>query len=382
MLLGFVAFALVLAAGVVARAQNPPDPPTATLAAKWTATQYPGFDAIEAEILRLTNTQRTDVGLPKLSMNPQMRIAARQHSREMGDLNYFSHESPVDEWKEPWQRTYMAGYWGYRIAENIASVTASDLLKSTCDEEDLRTPEGIAAHFLDLWMHSEGHRKNILDEKSTVIGVGVFQEGESIYATQDFGNPQTVIQQATLTPATGELVTVAIDGVLKQGNEVNLFVNDNWQGTVPLATGKFHAEYACLRKSGCYDIALAAGEIAAWKATLDTNTDPAPTVSSFEGNTVLMRAKVAAVTITPYIGLRLAVKATVAAGRGAVTVLQDDLPQKTPTLDHQGNFSFTQVLPKRDKFYVIEVSVGEQMEQLLFIDTNKPLEEAFLNRPS
>ena len=47
-------------------------------------------------------------------------------------------------------------------------------------------PEILASKFMTNWMNSEGHRKNILSTNFNSIGIGVYQIGTKIYATQEF----------------------------------------------------------------------------------------------------------------------------------------------------------------------------------------------------
>lgn len=39
---------------------------------------------------------------------------------------------------------------------------------------------------MENWMNSEGHRKNILSTNFDSIGIGVYQSGNRVYATQEF----------------------------------------------------------------------------------------------------------------------------------------------------------------------------------------------------
>ncbi len=124
----------------------------------------------EEDVVILTNGHRVDVGLELLEMDSRLVAAARQHSQEMCDLEYFSHRSPIPEYESLAMRGKLAGITSYRaLGENIASTTAP-------------SPEA----FVEMWMDSEGHRKNILREAFTHIGVGVVDCGGTTYATQMF----------------------------------------------------------------------------------------------------------------------------------------------------------------------------------------------------
>ena len=76
--------------------------------------------------------------------------------------------------KNPFQRLKDAGYTYFFAGENVAA---------GLDELD---------EVMKGWMESEPHRKNILSEKFTEIGVGVARDkkGEP-YFTQVFGKPRS-----------------------------------------------------------------------------------------------------------------------------------------------------------------------------------------------
>jgi len=80
----------------------------------------------------------------------------------------------------------LLGAYNY-VGENIAAGSAGTL-------------EG-SLH--DAWMHSDGHRANILAPGFTRVGVGVFCTANgSIYLTQDFGHPSSAgsPQTSSITP--------------------------------------------------------------------------------------------------------------------------------------------------------------------------------------
>jgi uncharacterized protein YkwD len=109
-----------------------------------------------------------------LTMNEQLRVAARRHSVDMGVRGYFDHVSP--EGTQPADRMKAAGFdvsvgWN---GENIAAGRA--------------TAQGT----VQQWMDSPGHCENIMDPHFTVIGVGhafVASSKYRNYWTQDFAGP-------------------------------------------------------------------------------------------------------------------------------------------------------------------------------------------------
>ena len=115
------------------------------------------IDAIEQQVVELTNKERAKYGLPALAMDKPLMAAAREKSLDMQVNNYFSHTSPT--YGSPFDRMKALGI-AYRSAgENIAKGQTS------------------AAQVVEAWMNSEGHRANILNKDFTHIGVGYVKQG-------------------------------------------------------------------------------------------------------------------------------------------------------------------------------------------------------------
>jgi uncharacterized protein YkwD len=123
-----------------------------------------------SEVIELVNIEREARNLHPLSYNEELTLAARLHSQDMGDQDYFDHTSL--DGREFYERIADAGY-DYQISgENIAA--------------GYPTPEAV----VDGWMNSDGHRANILDPDYCDIGVGYAAvHGSDFYHywTQDFG---------------------------------------------------------------------------------------------------------------------------------------------------------------------------------------------------
>lgn len=132
------------------------------------------LDQIEDEIVRLTNAERARAGLVPVAAEARLMETARRHSEEMGQLGYFSHESPTAGRTGTVDRLRQEGVTGYqRASENIAMGTFD--------------ATSAARELVEMWMKSPGHRKNILDPDVFLIGVGAAQnEKGEIIATQVF----------------------------------------------------------------------------------------------------------------------------------------------------------------------------------------------------
>jgi hypothetical protein len=124
----------------------------------------------ESEVIELVNVEREARNLHPLGYSEELTVAARRHSQDMGDQNYFDHTSL--DGRTFYERIADAGYDYQTCGENIAAGYA--------------TPAAV----VDGWMQSDGHRDNILDPDYCDIGVGhaaVDSSQYNHYWTQDFG---------------------------------------------------------------------------------------------------------------------------------------------------------------------------------------------------
>ena len=105
--------------------------------------------------LCLLNQERRGHGLRPLRDNGRLNLASQRHARDMSQRNYFAHGDFVGRIRKA---RYLAGASGWTVGENIA-----------WGSWDLATP----ANIVDAWMHSAGHRANILNGRFREIGLGV-----------------------------------------------------------------------------------------------------------------------------------------------------------------------------------------------------------------
>jgi uncharacterized protein YkwD len=135
----------------------------------------PQWRALEEEILQIVNQRRSEGAncgsegvfgpATPLAMQPALRCAARVHSKDMVDRDFFSHTNPSGE--SPWDRFVNAGYSFSWAGENIAAGNS--------------TPEATMAQ----WMSSDGHCANIMNSAFNDIGVGYYPGGSyGFYWTQ------------------------------------------------------------------------------------------------------------------------------------------------------------------------------------------------------
>jgi uncharacterized protein YkwD len=112
--------------------------------------------------LCLLNGQRRAHGVQPLSAEPRLERAATGYAHEMASSKFFSHTSPSGSTPESRIRSthYLSGSRSWRIGENLAWGTG-----------ERATPRLTVS----AWMHSPGHRRNILDPAFREIGIGVAQ---------------------------------------------------------------------------------------------------------------------------------------------------------------------------------------------------------------
>ncbi|MFN7937645.1 MAG: CAP domain-containing protein [Bryobacteraceae bacterium] len=112
--------------------------------------------ALETQVLQQVNRERQSRGLPPLRQDPQLTKLARQHSRNMADRRFFSHDDPTQG--DVGDRLKSAGIPWTACAENIYRASA--------------TPDPAPAA-VRAWMKSPGHRANLLGKNYTRTGIGI-----------------------------------------------------------------------------------------------------------------------------------------------------------------------------------------------------------------
>jgi uncharacterized protein YkwD len=116
--------------------------------------------AVTRATLCLLNHARGRMGMARLRLSNRLGSAARNHSADMARRGYFSHDSRSGA--SFLDRIKRAGYLRrahvWVVGENIAWGTGV-----------LATPRSIVR----AWMHSSGHRANILNRRFREIGVGI-----------------------------------------------------------------------------------------------------------------------------------------------------------------------------------------------------------------
>jgi uncharacterized protein YkwD len=130
-------------------------------------------------IVCLLNWERARHGLSALRSSQLLQLASQRHSDDMAERDYFAHDTP--EGLDSAARMVSVGYprVGMWFGENLY-----------WGEETKATP----VKAVEGWMHSPGHRANILRPEFAEVGVGVAYDAPipvshlraAVYTT-DFG---------------------------------------------------------------------------------------------------------------------------------------------------------------------------------------------------
>ena len=171
----------LLAATGAPAARGADDPYAALLAPAGTCASDTGLHlsraAASRTMLCLTNYARTHAGLDPLKLAPSLQRAGRDKLAADVSCGEFSHSPCSKPFTTVFAR-YLAGARGYEIGENIAWGTGD---------------YGSARETMSDWLHSAGHRENILTASFHDVGFGYLpgqtfqgQSGATLWS-QEFG---------------------------------------------------------------------------------------------------------------------------------------------------------------------------------------------------
>lgn len=126
----------------------------------------PSLTNVSEEYLKAAaDRERAAVGLPSLRWDNALSAAARQHAELMVDHNSISHR--------------------YAGEPDLASRGAAEGARfSLITENVAQAPSAVLVH--NAWMHSEGHKHNLLDPNVDSVGISVISRNGQIFAVEDF----------------------------------------------------------------------------------------------------------------------------------------------------------------------------------------------------
>ena len=127
---------------------------------------------VAADVVKLTNIERTHNRRPALRANARLMRAAQLQADQMAQASHMAHVLPDARYPRVEDRIAAASYRWQTLGENVAFGQAN------------------AAKVVDSWMHSRGHRTNMLNAAFTEMGAGyaVDRTGRPYYV-QVFGRP-------------------------------------------------------------------------------------------------------------------------------------------------------------------------------------------------
>ncbi len=126
----------------------------------------------EQYLFAAANEARANQGLSPLRLDPVLTEASALHAREMANHAAISHQ--FDGEPELATRGANAGAHFSLISENVGEA-----------------PSSVIIH--DLWMHSPGHRANLLDPNVDSIGIAIVTRNNQLYAVEDFASTVKIL---------------------------------------------------------------------------------------------------------------------------------------------------------------------------------------------
>ena len=111
--------------------------------------------------------ERASLGMSPLRWDNALAAAAREHAALMVGHNTISHQYAGEP--DLAHRASDAGARFSLITENVA-----------------QAPSAILVHA--AWMHSEGHRHNLLDPNVDSVGISVISRNSQVFAVEDFAH--------------------------------------------------------------------------------------------------------------------------------------------------------------------------------------------------
>lgn len=146
---------------------------------------------VEGLIHKYVNSSRRKRGLGTLKSNWGLRNLARSHSWNMAKRKRIWHGDGVFQARH--KISYPKGIWGFILSiftphsghsgENVAMCPIG---KVRGIRGSIRNSNDVAKAFHRMWMKSPGHKRNILNSRFSLIGIGIKKKGRYFYATQVF----------------------------------------------------------------------------------------------------------------------------------------------------------------------------------------------------
>jgi uncharacterized protein YkwD len=127
---------------------------------------------MEISLCRSINDIRQGHQLRNFKENQMLSKIARRYSQRMCQENFFSHHDPSG-----------CGIADRVRSEGLSFVFLGENIAKNCNASD------PAATALKSWMNSKGHRANILSERYSETGIGIWKKENHFFFTQIFMKP-------------------------------------------------------------------------------------------------------------------------------------------------------------------------------------------------
>ncbi|MFF7727556.1 CAP domain-containing protein [Streptomyces sp. NPDC008001] len=131
-----------------------------------TAEQTGTYPEMARQLLALVNQERAKAGCKPLRASTRLMGLAQSFSDDMARRGFFNHTDP--DGRTPWDRAAKRG---------IRNLGGENIARGHPD----------ARAVMDAWMHSAGHRANILNGEYRTLGIGLNASPSGPWWTQDFG---------------------------------------------------------------------------------------------------------------------------------------------------------------------------------------------------
>jgi uncharacterized protein YkwD len=168
---------------------------TAEKLGRYAPRKRPNLDAVERLIVERTNEFRRSEKLDPVEADEELTATAEEFAAFMARTDKYGHHA--DD-RSPDERVRAQEYEVCVVAENIAYAFAT---------VGFETRE-LTSEMVRGWIKSPPHRKNMLNQAVTQIGVGVAQSEATgvFYAVQVFGRPQSQAITFSLRNRSGQTI--------------------------------------------------------------------------------------------------------------------------------------------------------------------------------
>jgi hypothetical protein len=140
----------------------------------------------EQYLLAAANQERAARNLPLVHRDSNLARAAAQHAQAMAGHGSISHQFSGEP--ELSSRIAAMGVAFSLVSENVAEASSAVLIH-------------------DMWMHSPGHRANLLDPAVDAVGIRVIERNGELYAVEDFARTVPSLGLEQQESAIGALIT-------------------------------------------------------------------------------------------------------------------------------------------------------------------------------